>query len=216
MWKSTVEPPPEVEDEQEANLTRPRNRVGQFFANAFRPLSRARVSSLGSVDSSDRSEISSMGDNPSTLQTSETGSPVSGSSGPHSAQRSSSLPAESWSAAVEQPKPRVPRANSHDREIGTRGTGLSPAKVQQLNAAAEDVPLPLLQTNPSSRWRLFQFRSRDGPPPNNTSEPDHVRPTPRKGDVVCLSYDTLDDKGMRRLEGRSDHRPVIGSYAVYL
>ncbi|KXN85863.1 Synaptojanin-2 [Leucoagaricus sp. SymC.cos] len=39
---------------------------------------------------------------------------------------------------------------------------------------------------------------------------------PRKGDVVCLSYKTLDDQGMHRLEGRSDHRPVMGSYAVYL
>lgn len=39
---------------------------------------------------------------------------------------------------------------------------------------------------------------------------------PRKGDVVCLSYRTLDDRGMRRLEGRSDHRPVIGVYAIYV
>jgi hypothetical protein len=39
---------------------------------------------------------------------------------------------------------------------------------------------------------------------------------PRKGDVVCLSYRTLDDGGMRRLEGRSDHRPVIGVYAIYV
>jgi len=39
---------------------------------------------------------------------------------------------------------------------------------------------------------------------------------PRKGDVVCLGYDSLDDGSMRRLEGRSDHRPVIGSFAIYL
>ena len=39
---------------------------------------------------------------------------------------------------------------------------------------------------------------------------------PRKGDIVCLSYRTLDDRGMRRLEGRSDHRPVIGVYAIYV
>jgi hypothetical protein len=39
---------------------------------------------------------------------------------------------------------------------------------------------------------------------------------PRKGDVVCLSYRTLDDRGMRQLEGRSDHRPVIGVYAIYV
>jgi hypothetical protein len=39
---------------------------------------------------------------------------------------------------------------------------------------------------------------------------------PRKGDIVCLSYRTLDDRGMRRLEGRSDHRPVMGVYAIYV
>jgi hypothetical protein len=41
-------------------------------------------------------------------------------------------------------------------------------------------------------------------------------PRPRKGDIVCLSYRTLGDRGMRRLEGRSDHRPVIGVYAIYV
>jgi hypothetical protein len=41
-------------------------------------------------------------------------------------------------------------------------------------------------------------------------------PRHRKGDVVCFSYRTLDDRGMRRLEGRSDHRPVIGAYGIYV
>ncbi|KAI9512954.1 hypothetical protein F5148DRAFT_560300 [Russula earlei] len=47
--------------------------------------------------------------------------------------------------------------------------------------------------------------------PTESSQPRH-----RKGDVACLSYRTLDDRGMRRLEGRSDHRPVIGVYAIYV
>lgn len=47
---------------------------------------------------------------------------------------------------------------------------------------------------------------RQPPPP-----PGYIR-----GDVVCLSYGTLDDKEMRRLQGHSDHRPVVGAYAVYL
>ena len=57
-----------------------------------------------------------------------------------------------------------------------------------------------------------------GGPENGTSAAggESSSPPPRKGDVVCLSYRTLDDRGMRRLEGRSDHRPVIGVYAVYL
>ncbi|KAI0346200.1 DNase I-like protein [Trametopsis cervina] len=50
------------------------------------------------------------------------------------------------------------------------------------------------------------------PPTPETPPP----PTPVRGDVVCLDYDTLDDGEMKRLEGRSDHRPVIGSYALYI
>ena len=44
-------------------------------------------------------------------------------------------------------------------------------------------------------------------------------PPPRvwkRGEVQCLEYATLSDREMRRLEGRSDHRPVIGQFAVYL
>lgn len=39
---------------------------------------------------------------------------------------------------------------------------------------------------------------------------------PRHGEVECLLYKSLDDKEMRLLEGRSDHRPVIfvGSIGV--
>ncbi|KAH9057862.1 DNase I-like protein [Lactarius vividus] len=88
------------------------------------------------------------------------------------------------------------------------------------------------------RWRLLSFLSRDGeatrdvddtagpgaapiPSPASSSGHDAVMnaveaPRPRKGDIMCLSYRTLDDRGMRRLEGRSDHRPVIGVYAIYV
>lgn len=38
------------------------------------------------------------------------------------------------------------------------------------------------------------------PEPEPAPEPD---PPKRKGEVVCLKYDTLDDAAMRRLEGRS-------------
>ncbi|KAH8094443.1 DNase I-like protein [Cristinia sonorae] len=88
-------------------------------------------------------------------------------------------------------------------------------------------PVPPKDINPPSanRWlsNFLPFLSRDytssqapllqeAPP---APEPP-VPPVPQKGEVVCLEYRTLDDKGMRRLEGRSDHRPVIGSYAVYI
>ncbi|ORX39732.1 hypothetical protein BD324DRAFT_606986 [Kockovaella imperatae] len=36
------------------------------------------------------------------------------------------------------------------------------------------------------------------------------------GEVVCMHYGTIDDAGMRQLEGRSDHRPAIFSAAVYV
>ncbi|WWD15798.1 hypothetical protein CI109_100222 [Kwoniella shandongensis] len=38
----------------------------------------------------------------------------------------------------------------------------------------------------------------------------------RKGEVRCLHYGTIDDVGMRLLEGRSDHRPAIFAGAVYI
>lgn len=73
-------------------------------------------------------------------------------------------------------------------------------------------------------WRLFPFRTRDADPNSLTS--DRISPPRepssqmvhrhRRGDVVPLNYNSLDDQAMRRLEGRSDHRPVIGSYAIYI
>lgn len=40
--------------------------------------------------------------------------------------------------------------------------------------------------------------------PSDTSDSlVRARPEKRKGDVTCLQYGTIDDAGMRRLEGRS-------------
>ncbi|WVO12758.1 hypothetical protein L204_100366 [Cryptococcus depauperatus] len=38
----------------------------------------------------------------------------------------------------------------------------------------------------------------------------------QKGEVQCLHYGTIDDSGMKLLEGRSDHRPAIFAAAVYV
>lgn len=72
----------------------------------------------------------------------------------------------------------------------------------------------------TSLWKNFSFLPflRDtlpqtGYPPIPDSPPALL---PRRGDVVCLGYNTLDDRQMRRLEGKSDHRPVIGAYALYI
>ena len=45
---------------------------------------------------------------------------------------------------------------------------------------------------------------------------EEKRSRKEKGRISCLKYDTLDDQSMHDLRGRSDHRPVIGSYAVYI
>jgi hypothetical protein len=79
--------------------------------------------------------------------------------------------------------------------------------------------------NGPPRWRFLPFFRGDSnqtaapvDPASTLGEPTEMTATyrPGKGDVVCLEYDSLDDKAMRRLEGRSDHRPVIGSFAIYL
>lgn len=89
-----------------------------------------------------------------------------------------------------------------------------------------DIPPPVppkdhAPTPPAStRWgRFFPFR-RDTSVSVATMSESQQTPSgpvpPVRGDVVCLNYRSLDDREMRLLEGRSDHRPVIGSYAVYI
>jgi hypothetical protein len=81
-------------------------------------------------------------------------------------------------------------------------------------------PKDFLPTPPSSnRWRFFPFRrdtSQSIATQGSAVSTLNLVPHPAKGDIICLDYSSLDDRGMRLLEGRSDHRPVIGSYAVYL
>ena len=94
--------------------------------------------------------------------------------------------------------------------------------------AGTGVPVPRTMTLPSPQpsraspppatgraWRFLPFSSHAAPVSAGATvvTPPVKR---RKGEVVCLEYRTLDDRQMRRLEGRSDHRPVMGSYAVYL
>ncbi|EJT99867.1 DNase I-like protein [Dacryopinax primogenitus] len=79
-----------------------------------------------------------------------------------------------------------------------------------------DEPRPSTSTGSSSKWwrhlpGLLTRASAPEPCPVFPSQPEHHR-----GDVVVLSYKTLDDLQMKTLDGRSDHRPVIGSYAAYV
>ena len=107
-------------------------------------------------------------------------------------------------------------------EAGSDSSSLPSVPVLRSDSFTESPPPvpPKDPTPPSSnRWRFFPFR-RDTFQSIATQESAvstiHCAPQPAKGDIVCLDYSSLDDRGMRLLEGRSDHRPVIGSYAVYL
>lgn len=88
------------------------------------------------------------------------------------------------------------------------------------SSPGEYLPAP---TPVTSLWKSFSFLPflREGtvhsPVPEPPTSPEiPAPPLPRRGDVVCLGYDTLDDQQMSRLEGKSDHRPVMGSYALYI
>ncbi|KAF8318496.1 DNase I-like protein [Clavulina sp. PMI_390] len=95
---------------------------------------------------------------------------------------------------------------------------------ENLSSSTSAGPPPSGPWMASRRWisTPFQLLSNVGhranPPPTAQSEtpPDPTIPhrVYRKGDVDCLHYGTLDDQGMARLQGRSDHRPIIGVYSI--
>ncbi|KAJ7650437.1 inositol polyphosphate phosphatase [Roridomyces roridus] len=209
LWKTTVQPNAEEEESVESTTFRPRTRVGQLLASAFRPLSgRARRGSYSSFTSATTTDDSTPG-SPDVI---EQVSP--------------------FSRFMEQPPGRVlPRSRSneilkvHDSPHNPpsplpvtrpRRATVSPEDLGALTSALQN---PNRVVTPS-RWRFFpSFLSHTST--QSTSSHDASIDTappraPRRGEVVCLNYDTLDDRGMRRLEGRSDHRPVMGSYAVYI
>jgi hypothetical protein len=81
-------------------------------------------------------------------------------------------------------------------------------------------PSSNLGTNLAMRWLLGLLPSRD-PAPAPVSNPPEKKDASLpvihyKGEVICCHYGTLDDSAMRRLEGRSDHRPILGTFSVYI
>ena len=241
LWKSTVHPHPDPEEFVE--MYRPRTRVGQFFVNALRPLtSRGRRESMSSLNSvevpslppkmSPITVLSPTHDEPrdmldgttplsqfikrsrsnDLLCVTESLSPSSLTRSKSSSSRYNLRLRRSLSADQLQPQSPVPSPPA------SRPPSYPSSPAMDYGPPPPVPPKDSLSAIPS-RWRFFPFLSREVPPsPIEPSEPpvsDLLSP-PKKGDVMCLSYNTLDDRGMRRLEGRSDHRPVIGSYAVYL
>ncbi|KAL5525973.1 hypothetical protein ACEPAG_7311 [Sanghuangporus baumii] len=84
-----------------------------------------------------------------------------------------------------------------------------------------------LRTTSNRGWLRLPFFNRDTEieplaasltyeTPQNQEPPPAKPHKPRRGEIVPLSYKSLDDQATRHLEGRSDHRPVIGSYVVYI
>ncbi|KAF8876732.1 hypothetical protein BD779DRAFT_1559597 [Infundibulicybe gibba] len=228
LWKSTVEPMPEPEEEAGDMGTKPRNRMSQLFVNVFRPLSRARKESHSSATSTAPSTIAPSTPTPFVYTDSPSDSP------PDSPRVGEPAPFSRFIQPLEKPTHSHSRSHENLPIRGQTSPVLSSfqrdLQLRRSNTITSSPPTTTKIGEPAlphisdpghilpapARWRFFQsFLSHNSvsaqapPPPPSASGP-------QRGDVVCLEYDTLDDRGMRRLEGRSDHRPVMGAYAVYL
>ncbi|KAJ3744193.1 inositol polyphosphate phosphatase [Lentinula detonsa] len=252
LFKSTAQPDSEAGPEELENPARTRTKMGQFLANAFRPLTarsrRESYSSLSSMGHSVASSVSNQNSSTLTPRGDSTPSSVLHSSdlleqvAPFSRfvyGNSSSLPFDTSPGEVMTTDANhLPLQNEYDssklkRSFSSSSRKRSKSAVAERNpkrASTSAPPIPP-ETSPYSaprehasalsKWKIFPFlyhTSTSSSSSDVLSTPTIVHGTkpPRKGDIICLSYDTLDDRGMRRLEGRSDHRPVIGSYAVYI
>ena len=231
LWKSTVVPDPDPEEEAFQSLTRPRNRLGQFLANAFRPLSatlrRDSASSLATSTTATSSISEDLYIPPDILGGS---APVTRVAQPPSPRHRQMHSQSIEHLPVNMSLPVSPTRNQAD--LGLRRSNSeskTPPQVVErpLRHATASAGLPST-SNPStstatshtpSRWRFLPTFFSLTTPPGAAPTEILAEPFPtaqKKGDVVCLTYHTLDDRGMRKLEGRSDHRPVIGSYIVYV
>ncbi|KAF9039704.1 DNase I-like protein [Hymenopellis radicata] len=245
LWKSTVEPDPEPELLGLESQSKGRSRMGQFFANAFRPLSaRARRESYSSVLSA-ATTTTITGASATTPSQPSSPLPLPSDDGdvlevttPFSrfvcSSKTSLSHTKSHDTLLVTSKPPLPRRASNDVEQVRRSRTFSLTSAASTTESGEpgrrrssttdghimSAPIELGHSHTPSRWRFLNpFVSHTNTVPTLNQMPDASVATPdirRKGDIVCLSYDTLDDRGMRKLEGRSDHRPVIGSYAVYV
>ena len=254
LFKSTVKPDPEPEDDAP---TAPRTAVS-LLAQAWRSFRRTSSASLRSTATaattiSTTSATSSIASSSATMSPTDS-EPESSATARPSQQQLQPPPPPPYVPRRRQARPRsidatalqaASLAPSRPTASPARSASSStPARSSALHTAAPELH-PRAHARFSTdggggdggvhqRWRLLSFLSRDGEATRDVddareaatvvaapfaSSPDAATaeaPRPRKGDVVCLSYRTLDDRGMRRLEGRSDHRPVMGVYAIYV
>ncbi|KAF9554007.1 hypothetical protein CPC08DRAFT_207577 [Agrocybe pediades] len=189
LWKTTIQPPASDTDPlnmETQHRQRTRSRVGHFFASAFR--------------------------SPITRGTHESDSPLNDSAAPNSTMYSPSnmntfieIPARI--NTIISPPPTAPVPSNYIRSPPTSESARRPHSGERAQSATQ------------SFWRFLPaFLSPTHHTLQSPTTPDgnYLPAGPSKGEVVCTSYDTLDDNGMHRLEGRSDHRPVIGTYCVFI
>ncbi|KAF9007658.1 Endonuclease/exonuclease/phosphatase [Cyathus striatus] len=222
LWKSTMQPDPALGDENAEAHDRPRNRITQFFLNTFRPVNRRRQGSYDSMMSVDTKRSNRFNAQSEHYNVHITDLPQS--SAPLIIPRHNSK--ESLRSNFFQFNIRT---NTGRRRAQRSHTVLTPPSTVPVPTAPDssnprDVSMPLgsgtnaANTGLGATWRFWPSLFSSTTPPHILEEISQVEPplpVPNKGDVLCLSYNTLDDRAMGRLEGRSDHRPVIGSYAVY-
>lgn len=239
------EPALEQEVEQEENPIRSRgraNRVSQLLLQAFRPRARRDSIQTGSPISPHPSSVPTNLLSLSRFDPSSDGTPLAASPGLYQSKSLEPLPTPSITRTPSRPSAgRLGRQRSASATVVNNGPAsrrqsmpvsprpprpLPPPRRAESDQRPEDQPPASLATPAThvapKRWFL-NLISRDHAPSPSSSipvpSPQPPQPPPpqhRKGDVVCLKYHTLDDRQMRRLEGRSDHRPVIGSYAIYV
>jgi hypothetical protein len=243
LWKSTVKPDPE---EHALLDVRARTRVGTILSQAFRPITRARRDSSSSLTTEDtpalpsRPKPSPITSVPFVKAATEHGHDFQGPvsfrvpKSPNVLRHSRSIDMVPTKEMPDPPKtpehglnPPFHRRSFTDTHLdfGSPDTSSIPTS-PAMKSETPDTPPPVppkdsTPTPPATtRWgRFFPFRRDTSVSVATMSEGLHTPPgpaPPAKGDVVCLSYRSLDDREMRVLEGRSDHRPVIGSYAVYI
>ncbi|KAF8515384.1 DNase I-like protein [Hysterangium stoloniferum] len=245
IWKSTVKSTSNelldnsleceyhVEDLDRAQ--NPTTRVGQFLSNAFRPRYRQEESVAikpGSPMPTSRSSTVPNGPSfkpsrpvsPDLFQTrslDHSSKPLPAENTSHNSYgRSRSVSASVVGGGRTKRGLSLPPSPPHRPAITARLHVPQRAESDQLSAVASlSPPSPVVSSAlvASKRW-LQNFLGRDSVQPVTDVglSSDIVMQRHRRGDVVAISYHTLDDRQMKRLEGHSDHRPVIGSYAIYI
>ncbi|KIK96026.1 hypothetical protein PAXRUDRAFT_32653 [Paxillus rubicundulus Ve08.2h10] len=245
LWKSTVKPDASDREPEMAEAARPRTRVTNFISQAMWPFSvRIRRDSGGSLNSEEIFPSSTKPDcfhrSSATMAKTMTEDPQSRSLSfslpkitrqarfieaidqiPHAPVRPSTQGSENLTRRSFTDAPPVPKG----LDFSTLDVPSFPSAPALQSDGHPETPPPvppkdfLLTPPTSTRWRFLPFRKDTSQSIATQESPvstPGLPPHPAKGDVVCLRYSSLDDRGMRRLAGRSDHRPVIGSYAVYL